>query len=87
MESIYTELALYGSKNECARTDNVFFLISEVGEGTVSLSCKILKSFHNTNSVKKEEEKVEELKPTKVTKVIFPFIFMVKLRAQIYICT
>ena len=24
MESIYTDLALYGSKNECARTDTVF---------------------------------------------------------------
>ena len=24
MESIYTELALYGSKDESARTDNVF---------------------------------------------------------------
>ena len=23
MKSIYTELALYGSKNECTRTDNV----------------------------------------------------------------
>ena len=37
MESIYTELALYGSKHECARTDNVFFPISEVCDGTVSL--------------------------------------------------
>ena len=27
MESIYTKLALYGSKNECARTDNVLILI------------------------------------------------------------
>ena len=30
MESIFNELALYGSKNECARTDNVFSPISEV---------------------------------------------------------
>ena len=37
MESIYTELALYGSKNECARTDTVFAPISEVCHGTVSL--------------------------------------------------
>ena len=37
MESIYTELALYGSKNECARTDNVYFPISEVCNGRVSL--------------------------------------------------
>ena len=34
---MYNELALYGGKNECARTDNVFFPISEVCDGTVSL--------------------------------------------------
>ena len=38
MEGIYTKLALYGSKNLCARTDNVFFPISEVCDGTVSLT-------------------------------------------------
>ena len=37
MESIYTELALYGSRNECTKTDNVFSPISEVCDGTVSL--------------------------------------------------
>ena len=37
MESIRTELALYGSKNECARTETVFLPISEVCDGTVSL--------------------------------------------------
>ena len=37
MDSICTELALYGTKNECARTDNVFSPISEVCNGTVSL--------------------------------------------------
>ena len=37
MESIHTKLALYGSKNECARTDNVFSPISEVCIGKVSL--------------------------------------------------
>ena len=37
MESTYTELALYGSTIECATTDNVFFTISEVCDGTVSL--------------------------------------------------
>ena len=31
MESIHTDLALYGSKNVCARTDTVFLSISEVG--------------------------------------------------------
>ena len=37
MESIYTELALYGSINECVRTDNVFSPISEICDCTVSL--------------------------------------------------
>ena len=37
MQSIYTELALYRSKNECAWNDNVVFSISEVCDGTVSL--------------------------------------------------
>ena len=37
MESIYTELARYGSKNECARTDTVFLPTSEVCDGRVSL--------------------------------------------------
>ena len=37
MESIYTELALYDSKNECARSDTVFLPISEVCHGKVSL--------------------------------------------------
>ena len=36
MRSIYSELALYGSKNKCARTDIVFVPISEVCNGTVS---------------------------------------------------
>ena len=44
MESIYTELALYGSKNECARTDTVFLPISEVCNGTVSLLCHVEQS-------------------------------------------
>ena len=37
MESIYSELALCGSNNFCARTDTVFFPISEVSEGTDTL--------------------------------------------------
>ena len=32
------ELALCGRENECARTDSVFFLISEVSKGIVSLN-------------------------------------------------
>ena len=42
MESIYTRLALYGSKTECARNDNVFFPISEVCDGTVSLATVVI---------------------------------------------
>ena len=38
MESIYTGLALYGSKDESARTDNVFLPIFEVCNGMVSIS-------------------------------------------------
>ena len=37
MKSIYPKLALCGSKNVWARTDTVFFPISEVSDGTVSL--------------------------------------------------
>ena len=47
MESIYTNLACYGSKNECARTDSVFLPIYDVCNGTIShdilslfLNCK-----------------------------------------------
>ena len=39
MESIYSELALFGSKNEFAKTDNVFSLISEVCDDTACLKC------------------------------------------------
>ena len=38
MESLYTEFSLFGSKTECARTDDVFSPISEVCDGTVSLA-------------------------------------------------
>ena len=37
--SIYTKLALYGSNNECAKTDTVSLPVSEVCDGTVSLDC------------------------------------------------
>ena len=37
MKSIYPELAFYGGKIECARTDNAFIPSSEVCDGTVSL--------------------------------------------------
>ena len=49
MESIYTELALYDSKNECSRTDTVFLPISEICDGTVSL---VLKSKHKQVQLK-----------------------------------
>ena len=37
MEGTYSNLALYGGNNWCARTDNGFSPISEVCDGTVSL--------------------------------------------------
>ena len=37
MESKYTKLALYGSQNGCAKTDNIFFPISEFCDSKVSL--------------------------------------------------
>ena len=36
------KLALYGSKNECARTDTVFLSISEACDGKVSLLSIVL---------------------------------------------
>ena len=38
MKIIYRELALYGGKIEYPRSDNAFFPISQVCNGTVSLS-------------------------------------------------
>ena len=42
MESVYTDLALCGSKNECARTDTVFSPISQVciRGVTLGLQCR-----------------------------------------------
>ena len=37
MKSRFTELALYGSTNQCGRTDTLFLPKSEVCDGTVSL--------------------------------------------------
>ena len=37
MKSIYSDLALYGSTNECARTVTVFFSISQVCTRVVTL--------------------------------------------------
>ena len=42
MESIYPELALCVSINECAGTDTVILSISEVSEGTVSLEADFI---------------------------------------------
>ena len=48
MESIYSELALYGRKNEGAKTDKVFSQKTEVCDGMVSLIVSE-KSFVITN--------------------------------------
>ena len=45
IKSIYTKLALYGSKNECARNDTVFFPISQVCTRGVTLAIKNYASF------------------------------------------
>ena len=61
MESIYPKLALCGRKNLCARTDTVFYPISEVSEGTVFLikQCKTVElpsaSFVSCSSLRLEE--------------------------------
>ena len=66
MESIYTELALYESKNWCSRTDNVLFLISEFCDGTVSLVKKnITKNIKYKNT---ENNKITQIKNTLNTK-------------------
>ena len=57
MESVYPELALGGRKNECARTDTVFFPISEVSKGTVSLFRPFLKR-ENANSLRQNLQKL-----------------------------
>ena len=49
MESIYTELALYSSTNECAMTDTVFLPISEVCDGKVSLDSLSHPLYKQTN--------------------------------------
>ena len=47
MESIYPELALCGSKNECARTDTVFFPISQVCTRGVTLIIELIAFYKN----------------------------------------
>ena len=54
MESIYTELALSGSQNKCARTDNVFFPISEVCNCMVSLMNHLLGPMQETSLVESQ---------------------------------
>ena len=44
IEIMYTELALYGSTNLCARTNTVFLPISEVCDSTVFLKLHIVQS-------------------------------------------
>ena len=51
IESIYTELALYGTKHLCARTDTVFLPIYEDCDGTVSLINFLLDSRIHINQV------------------------------------
>ena len=48
MKSVYPELALCGSKNECVRTDTVFSSISEV----CTMGMTLLKSFQTQKQYK-----------------------------------
>ena len=70
MESIYTELALYGSKNLCAKTDTVFLPISEVYGCTVSLcqlDCKIRSAVIRAAQAAALEETLETSKTREPT--------------------
>ena len=51
MESIYTKLALYGSQNKCARTDNVFSPIFEFCNCTVSFDINIKGTLAQNNLI------------------------------------
>ena len=59
MESVYPELALCGSTNECARTDPVFFCISEVNNGTVSLSITLYEIGHIAQDTKERAKSTQ----------------------------
>ena len=55
MESIYPEFALYGGQNERARTDIVFFPISQVcprGVSLVNISCLLFLQFRSEGDLK-----------------------------------
>ena len=50
--SIYPKLALYSSKNKCARTDTVFFPISQVCTRGVTLKLGSSAGQYSTSAVK-----------------------------------
>ena len=60
--SIYPELALYISKNECARTDTVLFSISQVCTRGVTLmkKTKIKQEAKNQQTKIKKETKTKK---------------------------
>ena len=64
MESKYPEKVFCGRKNVCARTDTVFFPISEVSKGTVSL--KLSKVYYyiqvNLKTIKVKDYRTLEAK-------------------------
>ena len=55
---MYTELAFFGSKNECARTDAVFLSVSEVCDGTVSLKWQTAPVLSASTQPKQDTKKI-----------------------------
>ena len=80
MKNIYTDLALYGRKNECVRNDAVFLPISQVCDGTVSLRMYVLVLscwFSNTSPLSGSNIKL--LYTLKHFGIFFLLFFSVKL--------
>ena len=78
MESLYTELALYGSKNEAARTDTVFIHISEVCDGRDSLIGHLTSGIgakqhlNGTSKVNKRTHRQTHTRTNQITESIGP---------------
>ena len=66
IKSIYPELALYGSKNEGATTDTVFFPISQVCTRGPFLNMDDMKSKEEQEDDDKKEEVEEEVEEVRL---------------------
>ena len=81
MESIYTELALCGRKSLCARTDNVFFTISGVSRGTISLTEIFVEHPRSVKNLQKNSVYNINLKPNGNYFAFFSFLFYKNVRS------